>query len=119
MNKEQQELLDEAYENYCKSFENQTLIEEYSFDTDPMTKFMFIDKCKTDSEFSEKWSLKIEERELSLEERMKLWNDKVKGFYIMLMWGFGKTQEDALDEQNIPTKIINISYNDKKIESYE
>ena len=29
----------------------------------------FIRKCKTDSEFSEKWGLKIEERELSLEER--------------------------------------------------
>jgi len=71
--KEQQELLDEVYENYCKSFENQTLIEQYSFDTDPMTQFMFLNKCKTDSEFSEKWGLTIEERELSLEERAKLY----------------------------------------------
>ncbi len=28
----------------------------------------FIDKCKTDSKFSEKWGLKIEERELSDDE---------------------------------------------------
>lgn len=61
--KEQQLLIDEAYENYCKSFENQTLIEQYSFDTDPMTQFMFINKCKENKYFSEKWGLKIEERE--------------------------------------------------------
>jgi hypothetical protein len=39
----------------------------------------FLEKCKTDPEFSEKWRLKIVERELSLKERcdsyMKWSND--------------------------------------------
>jgi len=109
MNKEQQVLIDEAYENYCKSFENQTLIEEYSFDTDSMTQFMFINKCKTDQEFSEKWGLKIEERELSYEERKKLCklSDRV---YPNNEW---------MKENSIPTQLITITYQNKKIESYE
>jgi hypothetical protein len=96
MNKEQQELLGEAYENYCKSFENQTLIEQYSFDTDPMIQLMFLNKCKTNPEFSEKWGLKIEERELN---------------------------DDELNIANLfkqtSNKLITITYNDKTIESYE
>jgi thymidylate synthase len=45
----------DAYKNYCKSFEKQSLIEQYSFDTDPMSQEMFINKIKTDDEFAEKW----------------------------------------------------------------
>ena len=45
----------DAYKNYFKSFENQSLIEQYSFDTDPMTKEMFISKIKTDDAFAKKW----------------------------------------------------------------
>jgi thymidylate synthase len=45
----------DAYKNYCKSFENQSLVEQYSFDTDPMTQEMFINKIKTDDEFAKKW----------------------------------------------------------------
>ena len=36
-----------AYKNYCKSFENQSILDKYSFDTDPMTMEMFIAKSKT------------------------------------------------------------------------
>jgi hypothetical protein len=84
-----------------------------------LTQEEFTNKCKTDSDFSERWGLKIEERDLSLEERMELWDDKVKGLHIILMWGYGKTQEDALNEQNIPTKLITIIYKNETIESYE
>ena len=45
----------DAYKNYCKSFENQSLIEQYSFDTAPMTKEMFISKIKNDDVFAKKW----------------------------------------------------------------
>ena len=112
MNKEQQELLDEAYEHYCKSFENQTLIEEYSFDTDPMTQFMFINKCKNDQEFSEKWGLTIEERELSLEERATIWNNTHNPAGNIFT-------HNQYDENNIPKRAITVTYNDKKIKSYE
>jgi hypothetical protein len=44
-----------AYKNYCKSFENQSILDKYSFDTDPMTMEMFIAKIKTNDEFAKRW----------------------------------------------------------------
>ena len=87
-----------------------------------LTQNEFINKCKTDLEFSEKWGLTIEERELSLEEREKIAITK----YPQL----NETPHGALidsrpfsnefgDSLNIPTKLITITYNDKTIESYE
>lgn len=117
MNKEQQELLDEAYENYCKSFENLSIIKQNSYDTEPITKQMFIEKVKNLDWFSEKWGLKIEERELSLEERhytltkIKLLipiSDDIKDNWI-----------EILNEKEIPTKLITVTYNNETIERYE
>ena len=118
MNKEQQELLDGVYVYYCKSFENQTLIEEYSFDTDPMTQFMFINKIKTNPEFSEKWGLTIEERELSLLERREIARIKLnrKEWSDVLFLAHYK---ETYDKYNIPTRIITLSYNNKTATSYE
>jgi hypothetical protein len=128
MNKEQQELLDEVYQNYVKwveSSENQnnkneivkipdskeTLIKTIKGD-DEIVKKMGKRYC---DEFSEKWGLKIEERELSLDEREKIAITK----YPQL----NETPHGALiefgDSLNIPTKLITIKYNDKTIESYE
>jgi thymidylate synthase len=45
----------DCYKNYCKTYQNQTPTEQYSFDTDPMTQTMFIEKIKTNSVFAEKW----------------------------------------------------------------
>jgi thymidylate synthase len=45
----------DAYQNYCKSFEKQSLIEQYSFDTDPITMEMFVEKIKHNDEFAKKW----------------------------------------------------------------
>jgi hypothetical protein len=123
MSKEQLELLGEAYENYSKKSESQfipnfedgtmTIISpasHYNF----LSQEKFINKCKTDQEFSEKWGLTIKERELSLEERKKLMKEDTE-FYC---------RNDAEIElylaiENIPTKLITITYNDKTIESYE
>ena len=122
MNKEQ--IIDEAYENYFLKTENITLetlhvpyrnthlygtvsgpISNTKFR--PYTKEEFINKCKTDTEFSEKWGLKIEERELSLEEELEYMMGKV-------------FSEEALTHQvNTPTKLITITYKDTIIESYE
>ena len=110
-NERYNQIIDEAYENYCKSFDAQSEIESHSFDTDPMTKIMFVEKIKTDSEFSEKWGLKIEERELSLEERRKL--AKYDSEFVSPM------TVESWDRNNIPTKLITITYNNETIESYE
>ncbi len=126
MNKEQQELLDAAYENYSKEYENDNSIgmcllvarldgkKTYR----KPDKEMFVGLCTSDKTFSEKWGLTIEERELSLEERVEIYGvEKIQtnnaGWYECSYARF------KVDEANIPTKLITISYNDQKIESYE
>jgi len=109
MNNEQKELLDEVYNNYI-TYIHDVMQGENQIYGDWYGKEEFINKCKTDPEFSEKWGLKIEERELSLEERNKWsWDN----------WGITCEMESVLDEQEVPTKLITITYNDKTIESYE
>jgi hypothetical protein len=120
MNNEQQHIIDEAYESFMLQngfkYENGLLVGKMGGlnqlnVTYWLSKEEFINKCKTDPEFSEKWGLKIEERELSLEERRKLANyDSV---FVSPM------TVESWDRNNIPTKQITITYNDKTIESYE
>ena len=90
MNNEPQVLIDEAYENYTKSLIDSITFSERGkhFKSNGLefnsgypnyihyTKEEFINKCKTDQDFSEKWGLTIEEREVSLEERLPIWDNK-------------------------------------------
>jgi hypothetical protein len=129
MNKEQQELLDEAYRKYADSHwtppsnPNGKLLSDQLWSLKPMehSKESFINKCKTDTEFSEKWGLKIEERELSLEERKQIMVKNEIDEVIINMF-FNKTLDKPkqdMYENSTPTKLITITYNDKTIESYE
>ena len=95
MNNEQQQIIDESYNNYL-TYIHDVVQGENQIYGDWYGKEEFINKCKTDPEFSEKWGLKIEEREL---------NDDELNIFNLLKQTF--------------TKIITITYNDKKIESYE
>jgi hypothetical protein len=126
MNKEQEELLDEVYENYL----NEWTFEKYPndgsvYNVEPIkvkehTKPQFEYRCKTDDEFSEKWGLTIEERELSFEERTQLYNKTLGDGFENKKWVPNQDFiESRLKTDNIPTKLITISYNDKTIESYE
>ena len=122
MNNEQQELLSEAYENYVNKCNEDKWMKEIILDLPFSNKSYglysqeeFINKCKTDTEFSERWGLNIEERELDKLERDKLFlklNPETK---------FPRFIESSkfYDERNIPTKLITIAYQGKKIESYE
>jgi len=113
MSKEQ--IIDEAYVNYGQKIISEDLWMLVAIGW-PSTQEEFIDKCKTDSEFSEKWGLKIEERELSWEERFE-YSNNVRGLYYL-----NRTREqieEDLNYENIPTKLITITYNNKTIESYE
>jgi hypothetical protein len=114
-NKEQQLLIDEAYEHYCKEYENGT----HRIGTGLLwmakeTKDTFVYRSKADSDFSEKWGLTIEERELNYEERIKLFKEKTNRSLTYTL-----NVRERLDENGIPTKLITITYNDKTIESYE
>ena len=107
MNKEQQELLDGAYENYLKGGHIKWLNQMEVNTPDgkmnipiPYTQEEFINKCKTDSEFSQKWGLKIKEQ--TILEQVDQNNPMLKGSTALY-----------------PRKLITITYNDKTIESYE
>ena len=135
MNNEQQELLDEAYENYLNKVKNYTtedlfynklsgvgdviegMLSTHTRDFIPYSQEEFINKCKTDPEFSERWGLKINERELSLEERAK-WLQDNKG-YDLLVGNLDHDHIIEVVEKESPTKLIIITHNGKTIESYE
>jgi hypothetical protein len=116
MNKERyNQIIDEAYENYSKEYEKDNSFGLCLLVQKP-DREMFINKCKTDPEFSEKWGLKIEERELSLEERKRIYemeytNDiEIENNHWL---------ESKLKTRNISTKLITLTYNNEIIESYE
>jgi hypothetical protein len=113
MNKEQQELLDDAYENYGQKIISEDLWMLVGIGW-PSMQEEFINKCKTDTEFSERWGLKIEERELSDKERVILYGQKTN-----IDTSFFPVLRETLNFHNIPTKLITITYNDKTIENYE
>jgi hypothetical protein len=124
MNKEQ--IIDEVYKNYKRFTHNKNEKNgnygDYSkWGDNPLiagvqhlTKDSFIQMIKIDSEFSQTWGLKIEERELSLEERTK---------YKMKRDNIARTiapyTHQILNNSNIPTRLITITYNNETIESYE
>ena len=83
-----------------------------------LSKEEFTNKCKTDPEFSETWGLKIEERELSHDERFLIYK-KVCGRDLQPHITGINFKQFHFDEYNIPTKLITITYNNKTIESYE
>ncbi len=136
MSKEEQELLGEAYENYTKALIDSITFSERvkHFKSNGLefnsgypnyihySQEEFIDKCKTNPEFSQKWGLKIEERELSLEERFNI--RYPGGKFSVFQENYPNTHKrndpnGLLDAFDIPTKLITITYNNKTIESYE
>ena len=132
MNKERyNQIIDEVYENYENAYYKghafgYKKLNDNEFSPDlKISKEDFINICKTNPEFSEKWGLKIEERELSLEDRIQ--------FYYKRDCSNGKSIPDKilkeelksertvkmLDKLNIPTRLITLTYNNETIESYE
>jgi hypothetical protein len=110
--KDEPDLLNEAYMGYYWIMGDKI----------KLTKDEFINKCKTDIEFSQRWGLKIEERELSLEKRRKIvLEGDPHGIQSTDNWTQQQLEDckKQLDEWNIPTKLITITYNDKTIENYE
>ena len=105
MNKEKyNQIISDTFKNYISK------TNEFKGDW-PDTMEDFITKCKTNPEFSEKWGLKIEERELSLEERFELFKKQNNGSH--------PEDIEIMDDYDIPTKKITLTYNNETIESYE
>jgi hypothetical protein len=110
MNKEQLELLSDAYKNYT-----QTKIVKNDDGTEihispaghynRLSKEDFIKKIKTDNEFAKQCGVVYEERKLSEEERIE-----------MIRRPYGM---DALIHAVFWLQCTSITYNNKTIESYE
>jgi len=105
MNKEQQQIVDKVYEEYERLCQSQELIDYDDKET-------FIKSIKNYSMVAKRWGLKIEERELSEEERYDLYEEK---------YMFTETiEERGIDyKYKIPTKLITVTYEGKTIESYD
>ena len=137
MDKEQEQIIDEVYQNYLTNFIPPTCPPNLDVQPsyyEPMTKEWFIKSIKEKGlrgeEFSEKWGLKIEERELIREERYNLISSKTghSEGNIDLRKKINNFEgnipgvsyhEEWWDSFKIPTKLITITYNNEKIESYE
>jgi hypothetical protein len=125
-NERYNQIIDDAYKNYLKHYDNLDPMELLASGSImigaskpfiPFTLEEFINKCKTDQEFSERWGLKIEERGLSLEESAK-WLQDVKGYDLL----DGNLEHDYIREvveEEGPTKLITLLYNNEIIEVYE
>ena len=116
MNKDRfSQIIDEVYENYTT---------KYMGHEDVPSKDLFLFEIKTNKEFSEKWGFKIEERELSLEERCyeyikinpQITNDVVLNY----KWiGDNLCTHEDYNKWNIPTRLTTLTYNNEKIEIHE
>lgn len=124
------QIIDEVYEHYSKEYKKDNSIglcllirriDGKSTYRKP-DKDMFIEICKCDKNFSEKWGLKIEERKLSLEERGE-WDskkDNVRNTWDQVIQTFpSNAVRTWLNEKNVPTKLITLTYNNETIEVYE
>jgi hypothetical protein len=119
------QIIDEAYKNYL--IEDAKILPNMS--KEKMTDFgyglsieEFINKCKTDPGFSENQGLKINDKELSIEEREMYWRNNMgmKGIQFMLYSLYGEEGlHKEYDKQNVPRILITITHNNEKIEIYE
>lgn len=114
------QLIGEMYENYKTKTE---MMMGHGFHGTLLSQEEFINKCKTDLDFSKIWGLNIEERELSLEERSFLAgsNHSEVSQNIKAFTGIDEdhTLHKQLDYINTPTRAISLTYNNETIEIYE
>jgi len=102
------QIIDEAYKNYENKIKLQNnwevTLRVMDINTigqqELLSQEEFINKCKTDSEFSQRWGLKIEEQ--TILEQVDQNNSVLKGSTALY-----------------PRKLTTVTYNDIKIESYE
>ena len=127
LDKQYTDLLGDAYKNYVSKVEEYTStlnvpndISEFQeimdlvgnqIKSSVLSKEEFIKQIKTDDEFAKKWGVMVEIRELSLDERFELFKNQNNGSH--------PEDIEMMDDYNIPTKLITITYNNETIEIYE
>lgn len=113
----QTDLIGESYKNYLT-------MTEPTFIGKNISLHEYIHWIKTDEKYSEKWGLKIEERELSLLERRDIAKTTIPMGKLDPPTNWSKVIADGhyhstYDYFNIPTKLTTINYNGQTQEIYE
>lgn len=146
-NEKYNHIIDKVYEKYAKDIQNQRELRKKQNEiiekiisiermasqkewvrvlpVQLLSREEFINVCKIDTRFSERWRLKIEERELSERERYEL--VRVNGMCPKYSFEIedGKPVPNKLSEKewydnfDIPSKLITVTYNNETIEIYE
>ena len=83
------------------------------------TKDEFVKRIKSDKDFSERWGLKIVERELSLEERYNIWF--INNYETGMERHFNPDRLPDFSDpywESTPTKELTITYNNEIINYY-
>jgi hypothetical protein len=126
IDKQSIDLIGDAYKSYliedAKTLPNMSKEKMYELGY-RLTKEEFINKIKTDNKFAQMWGLKIENRELSLEERVEIAR---KTLSKEIFYEYGNLSPFTkpiitywLNQYNIPTKVISLIYDNETIEIYE
>lgn len=115
VNKELLDWVEEVYNNFVITIEkNRT--EDYTREV--LTPEQFIKELILHNEFAETWCVSVNRRELTIEERKKIYSDiHIPGFMVEEnVW-----LESKLRSHNIPKHAITLTltYNNKTIEVYE
>lgn len=132
MNEKMNQIIDEVHRHY---------LEETMFSSDPTwlepvkcmntatgeistgarqyAREAFVSKIKSDTTFSDHWRLKIEERELVIEERFN-WLKKYSKMVLPVRELDKEFSIDGFFEPyGVPSKIITVTYKEEKFEFYE
>jgi hypothetical protein len=131
-NERYNQIVDDAYEHFITKTKGLNLylaingelivVEGPVYNATPrlLTQDEFINKCKTDPEFSQEWGLKIEEQKLTEERRYNIWFNN--NYETGMERFFNPEQLPDYDNPYYtptPTKEITITYNGEKISFYE
>jgi hypothetical protein len=101
------------FDGYYEHFSNPT----FQYGYRPHTNEEFINKCKINSVFSERWGLKIVERELSIEERLDLAS---KTYSVFDPFDFYEVSHKEIDElYPVPSNEIKLEYKNETVSYYE
>ena len=116
--------IDKAYRNYCNTYPDAEKTFQYegsNIEVRRLTHEEFTNNCQTDDDFANRWGCKIVIKELSLEERVDIFNKKKEYGEVILpefkSVGDMNAWTNKLLEEVIPTKLITVIYTEK-IESY-
>jgi hypothetical protein len=107
------QVIDEVYKHYQETHQYEPFILK---DEINLSKEVFIKKATNNYGFSQLFGLTLNERELSFNERKKIYEKEFVG-------GFEVKNNDWLESKlktrDIPTKVITLFYKGEEIVSYE